>query len=179
MTKKREGKIEVERNDGLRVPWGGQKSDKLNDERWAGTAGQSDMGSDPRIQLVEECMHAKLLQLCLTLCDPMDCSWPGSSVHGILQARKLEWVAISHSMEPSWPRDRTHVSGISCTGKWILYHYRHPHGPPLRGLMVVCAATSRGVKNTSYSNPNCKALEGLTEDLDASDWAIWGGLLKG
>ena len=39
------------------------------------------------------------LQLCLTLCDPMDCSWPGSSVHGISQARILEWVAISFSRD--------------------------------------------------------------------------------
>ena len=40
------------------------------------------------------CVHAKSLQSCLTLCDPMDCSPPGSSVYGILQARILEWVAI-------------------------------------------------------------------------------------
>ena len=40
---------------------------------------------------------AKLLQSCPTLCDPMDCSLPGFSVHGILQARTLEWVAISFS----------------------------------------------------------------------------------
>ena len=43
------------------------------------------------------CMHTKLLQLCLTLCDPVDCSSPGSSVHGILQARILECIAISFS----------------------------------------------------------------------------------
>ena len=43
------------------------------------------------------CMHAKSLQSCLTLCDPMDSSPPGSSVHRILQARILEWVAISFS----------------------------------------------------------------------------------
>ena len=43
------------------------------------------------------CMHAKSLQSCLTLFDPMDCSLPGSSVHEILQARMLEWVAISFS----------------------------------------------------------------------------------
>ena len=42
----------------------------------------------------------------------MDCSPPGSSVHGILQARILEWVAISFSRETSWPRDRTQVSHI-------------------------------------------------------------------
>ena len=45
-----------------------------------------------------QCMHAKLLQSCPTLCDPMDSSPPGSSVHGILQARILEWVAISFSL---------------------------------------------------------------------------------
>ena len=43
------------------------------------------------------CMHPKSLQSCLTLCDPVDCSPPGSSVPGILQARTLEWVAISFS----------------------------------------------------------------------------------
>ena len=45
------------------------------------------------------------VQSCLTLCDPIDCSWPGSSVHGILQARILEWVAVSSSRGSSWPRD--------------------------------------------------------------------------
>ena len=53
-----------------------------------------------------------IAQSCLTLWDPIDCSLPGSSVHGILQARKLEWVAISFSRGSSWPRDRT---GISCS----------------------------------------------------------------
>ena len=42
-------------------------------------------------------MHTKSLQSCLTLCDPMDCSSPGSSVHGILQTRILEWVPIPSS----------------------------------------------------------------------------------
>ena len=49
-------------------------------------------------------------QLCPTLCDPMDCSPPGSSVHEIFQARILEWVAISFSRGSSQPRDRTWVS---------------------------------------------------------------------
>ena len=53
------------------------------------------------------------VQLCLTLCDPMDCSLPGSSVHGISQARILEWVAISSSRESSWPKHRTHISCVS------------------------------------------------------------------
>ena len=47
--------------------------------------------------------------------DPMDCSPPGSSVHGILQARTLEWVAISFSRGSSWPRDQTCISWFSCT----------------------------------------------------------------
>ena len=46
-------------------------------------------------------------------CDPMDCSPPGSSVHGILQARTLEWVAISFSKGSSRPRDQTQVSCIA------------------------------------------------------------------
>ena len=55
-------------------------------------------------------MHAKSLQSCLTLCDPMDCSLPGSSVHGILQARILEWVAMSFSRGSLQPRNRAQVS---------------------------------------------------------------------
>ena len=53
-------------------------------------------------------------QLCPTLCDPTDYSSPVFSVHGIFQARILEWVAISSSRGSSWPRDWTHISGISC-----------------------------------------------------------------
>ena len=51
--------------------------------------------------------------MCLALCNPMDCSLPGSSVHGIFQARVLEWVAFSFSRGSSWPRDRTQVSHIA------------------------------------------------------------------
>ena len=52
-------------------------------------------------------------QSCPALCNPMDCSPPSSSVHGILQARILEWVAISFSRGSSWPRDQTQVSCIA------------------------------------------------------------------
>ena len=51
-----------------------------------------------------------ITQSCLTLCDLMDCIPPGSSVHGISQARRLEWVAISFSRGSFWPKDRIHVS---------------------------------------------------------------------
>ena len=60
-------------------------------------------------------MCAKPLQLGLTLCDPMGCSLPGSSVHGILQARTLEWVGMPSSRGSSQPRDWTHASCNSCT----------------------------------------------------------------
>ena len=50
----------------------------------------------------------KVCESCLTLCDPMDCSPPGSSIHGLLQERILEWVAISFSRGSSWRRDQTH-----------------------------------------------------------------------
>ena len=53
------------------------------------------------------CMHAKLLQWCLTLCNPMDYSPLGSSVHGTLQVRILGWIAIFFFWGPSRPRDRT------------------------------------------------------------------------
>ena len=56
------------------------------------------------------CVCMLVSQSYLTLCDPMDCNLPGSSVHGILQARILEWVAIPFSRGSSQPRDRTQVS---------------------------------------------------------------------
>ena len=65
------------------------------------------------------CMHAKLLQLCLVLCDPMDCSPPGSLVRGILQARILMWIAMSSSRGSSWPRDWTCISYISRIAGWF------------------------------------------------------------
>ena len=59
----------------------------------------------PKARGLEHSMHAKVVQLYLTPCEPVDCSPPGSSVHGILQARILEWVAISSSRGSSRLRD--------------------------------------------------------------------------
>ena len=56
--------------------------------------------------------EGEVAQLCPTLCDPMDCNLPGFSIHGILQARILEWVTISFSRGSSWPRDWTRASSI-------------------------------------------------------------------
>ena len=72
----------------------------------------------------------------------MDCSPAGSFVHGISQARILEWVAISSSRKSSWPRDRTSISYVSCISRWILHHWAiweglcHGSGPTSCSLSV-------------------------------------------
>ena len=75
-----------------------------------------------------QCMKVKseseVAQLCPILCDPMDCSPLGSSVHGTSQARILERVAISYSRGSSQPGDRTGNSCISCIGRCILYYWK-------------------------------------------------------
>ena len=76
-------------------------------------------------------MHAQSLQSCPTLCNPMGCCPPDVSVPGILQARILEWIAISFSKGSSRPRDRTRVSFI---GRQILHHWATGEA-----LMCVCA----------------------------------------
>ena len=76
-----------------------------------------------------------IAQSCLALWDPVDCSPPGSSIHGVLQTRILEWVAVPFSREPSQSRNWTQVSHC----RWILYHLSHegscikPHPHVLRG----------------------------------------------
>ena len=65
---------------------------------------------------------AQSLQSCPTLCNSMECNPPGSSIHGILQARILEQIAVPSSKKSSRPRDRICVSCVSCTGRQVLYH---------------------------------------------------------
>ena len=62
-------------------------------------------------------------------CDPVDCCLPGSSVHGISQARILEWVAILFSKGSSKSKDQTHVS---CIGRWVLYYLSTKEAPHFR-----------------------------------------------
>ena len=108
-------------------------------------------------------LESKILCCCLvtiscpTLCNPMDCSLPGSSVHGISQARILEWVAIPFSRGSSWPRDQTHVS---CIGRRILYYWatreaqtRAPeqgHEPWTLGLKVWCSTHWDNHNNNNF-----------------------------
>ena len=79
------------------------------------TWGMSSTGKWARWETSGQFRHLKVLvaQSCPTLCNSMDCSLPGSSVHGILQARILEWIAIPFSQGSSWPRDWTRVSCIA------------------------------------------------------------------
>ena len=79
-------------------------------------------------------LQCSVAQWCPTLCNRMDYSPPGSSDHGILQARILEWGAISSSRGSSPPRDRTHISCISCTGG--RFFTTRTLGSPIR--MITC-----------------------------------------
>ena len=83
------------------------------------------------VQAVLAWMWTKLLQSYMTLCDPVDYSPPGSSVHGILQARTLEWVAISFSRGSSQPRDQAWVSCIA--GRFLT---TEPPGKPFRQCLA-------------------------------------------
>ena len=88
-------------------------------------------------------------QSCLSLCNPMNCSLPVSSVHGIILARTLEWVAISFSREPSWPSN----SCGSCIGRGVLCHWATWEAPEI---------------TAAWSNqPNCMSF-GFQED------ELWG-----
>ena len=98
--------------------------------------------------------YRSVAQSCLTLCHPKDCSPPGSSVHGIFQARILEWVAISSSRGSSQPRDWTCVS---CTNRRILYHWAAREIPSsmFRKTQVSIAQTN------SLSLPRLAEIKGL------------------
>ena len=103
-------------------------------------------------------------QLCLTLCDPMDCSPPGSSVQRILQGRILEWVAISSSKGSSWPRDWTCVSFVFYIGKRVIYLLSH-WGSPISQLDLVLffnqaalAGSSRGVAQSITYSPSSQSV---------------------
>ena len=95
-------------------------------------------------------------QLCLILCGSMDCSPPGSSVHGISQARILKWVAISHSRGSFGTSCLTCIFCISCNGRWVLYH-RHHH---LFLLIEFSAGLSRLVVPLLMGRQACPAAYG-------------------
>ena len=88
--------------------------------------------SDPNLSAKSACFwlwnwKVKVIRWCPTLCNPMDCSLPGSSIHGILQSRIFEWVAIPFCRGSSQPKDQTQVSCIA--GKsftvWVVREALH------------------------------------------------------
>ena len=103
------------------------------------------------------CICAKLLQSCPTLWDPMDYSPPGSSAHGILRARILEWVAAPSSRESSQPRDPALISYITCIGRWVLF----PLVPPGKPL-IFCILKSRSIPQHIHWSVLCCTYWGIT-----------------
>ena len=113
-------------------------------------------------------MKVLVTQSCLTLCDPMDCSPPGSSVHGVLKARILEWVASPFSRWSFQPRDQTQVSLIAggfftnwATGEAPLKHVNLSISPldwEWVGASLDSASRNKGQANPFYSTSleNCK-----------------------
>ena len=83
-----------------------------------------------KVYFISEILQVPLMimlsRFSLTLCNSRDCSPPGSSVRGILQARIMEWVDVSASRGYSQPRDQICFSFVSCIGRWVLYHLRKP-----------------------------------------------------
>ena len=106
----------------LRGGWKQQPSEQTpgGKEQSGEAKGSWDLPHSPATSQVH--VRAKSPQSCQTLCDPMDCSPPVSSDYGVLQATILEWVAVPSSRGSSWPRDRTQVSYVSCTGRRVLYY---------------------------------------------------------
>ena len=107
-------------------------------------------------------MHTcSVAQLCLTLCNLVDCSRPGSSVHGISQARILEWVAISFSRgsSRSWGR-----IPISCIGMHVLYHWATKEGH---------VKLLRSIKSRHWCSVNKKRFLFSLIHINASKWCLW------
>ena len=86
-------------------------------------------------------------ELCPTFCNHMDCSPPASSVHGISQARILEWVAISSSRASSLPRHQIQVSCISCIVRRVLYHQATWEPPHFGQIIHPVSAPPKGTNH--------------------------------
>ena len=101
-------------------------------------------------------------QSCLTLCDFMDCSPPGSTVHGILQTRILELVAMPSSPESTWPRDRIKISCISCIagGFFITSASWEAHLEDISSVQFSRSDVSNSLRphESRYARPPCPSL---------------------
>ena len=136
----------------------------------------------PRMRLqMEEKERSEVIQSCLTLFNPMDCSLPGFSMHGNFQAKVLDWVAISFSRGSSRPRNQTRVSWIAGR-RLTLWVTREAHGrenKAQRCRIGVCS-TVNGLEATAQPSP--PALPSLAR-MSAAGWlcfpraGVWLGPL--
>ena len=110
-----------------------------------------------------EVRWGEVAQSCLTLCDPMDCNLLGFSVHGSLQARILEWVAISFSRGSSWPRDQTRVSRIGgrCFNLWATF----PTAPKILSRQIILCLFYQEGKIVSLYLFSLSFIEGGTKNF--------------
>ena len=136
---------------------------------------QSWLGQVCAMNPTESChMSAKSLQSCLTLCTPMDCSPPDSSVHGILQARILEWVALPSSRGSSRPRDWISISYVSCIGRQVLYHWCYLGSP--EGCWLGAKSQDQKDPRQSLKSRNRR----MSSERGRQNWELeqrhaWGG----
>ena len=108
------------------------------------------------LQVSQKC-ESEVIQSCLTLCNPMDCSLPGSPIHGIFQARVLEWVAISFS------RDRTQVSRIVIAGRrFTVWATREVQAS--QGLVITVSSFRIWNSSTGISSPPLACTEDRDQD---------------
>ena len=116
------------------------------------------------------------------LCDPMDCSPPGSSVHGILPARVLEWVAIPFSRGSSWPREQTRVSCIA--GRlyivWVMREATKNTVLKTNSYQVHCAGHGGASETNQSSSSLCGSPESLPNrgPWEVFNWIVWESEMK-
>ena len=117
------------------------------------------------------CVCAKLLQSWPTLCDPVDCSLPGPSVHGILQERILEWVTMPLFRGSSQPRDQTCMSYVSCIGSLPL----PPPGKPTIPVLMCCLTLPLPNRIMMYCHRKSRPLlcPGYQRDITEENKWIW------
>ena len=106
---------------------------------------------------------------CVAFCDPMDCIPPGSSVHGIFQARLPEWVDIFSSRGPSQSRDQSYVF---CIGRQVPYHWDTWKATFFLLLHIICYKSENLWKHDLNDNDNFRILKNIALFLD-----IWFSLL--
>ena len=113
-------------------------------------------------------VKVKVAQSCPTFCDSMDCSLPGFSVHGILQGKILEWVAVSFSRGSSQPRDQTQVSRIA-DGFFTIWATKEAHSPKrVNKLPPQKQITKQADKQLAGSQTHFAVNDKLTK----SDWVL-------